>query len=392
MTDKARRRVLVVTGTRAEYGILYWVLRELGARPGLDLGVAVTGAHLSPDFGLTYREIEADGFRIDARVEMLLSSDSAVGVGKSLGLGVIGFAEALDRLRPDLLLLVGDRYEMLAAAQAALFAKIPVAHLAGGDTTEGAYDEAMRHAITKMAHLHFVTNADAARRVRQLGEDPAFIHLVGSPGIDFIKRASLLDRPALEAALGFRLRARNLLVTFHPATLERERATDQFGELLRGLDLLGGEVGVLLTKPNADVDGRVLSPMIDQYVARRPNCKAFVSMGHLNYLSAMAQVDVVVGNSSSGLYEAPSFGRPTVNVGDRQRGRLRAASVVDCPVDAEAIAEAVAAAFVQDCRGVSNPYGDGDASRKIADLIVASFDAGPDGLSALLKKRFQDLP
>lgn len=394
-----RGRVLAVTGTRAEYGLLTWVLRELAARPEVDLGLAVTGAHLSPEFGLTYREIEADGFRVDARVEMLLSSDSAVGIGKSLGLAVMGFAEALGRLRPHLLLLVGDRYETLAAAQAALIARVPVAHIAGGDVSEGAYDEAMRHAITKMAHLHFVTSAEAARRVRQLGEDPARIHLVGSPGIDFIKRSPLLGRGALEEALGFKLRPRNLLVTFHPTTLEGGAAA-QLRELLTALDLLGPEVGVLLTKPNADVEGRALFPLIDAFVEGRPNCKAFVSMGHRNYLSAMAQVDVVVGNSSSGLYEAPSFGKPTVNLGDRQRGRLRATSVVDCVVEARAIAAAINAALVRDCQGVVNPYGEGDAAPKIARVVgeligtasaVPGGDDGPD-LTGLLKKRFKDLP
>lgn len=384
----ASRRVCVVTGTRAEYGLLYWVLKEIAKTPGLELGIIVTGAHLSPEFGLTYREIEADGFRIDAKVEMLLSSDSAIGISKSLALGVAGCAEVIDRLRPDLLVLCGDRYEILAAAQAALIAKVPVAHIAGGDTTEGAYDEAIRHAVTKMSHLHFVTNRQAAQRVRQLGENPAHIYEVGSPGVDYLKRMPLLDRGQLEAALGFRFRARNVLVTFHPSTLDRARVTDQFHALLSALDLLGDDLGILLTKPNADVDGRTLFPMIDQYVAQHSNARAFVSMGHVNYLSAMAQVDAVVGNSSSGLYEAPSFRKPTVNVGDRQKGRLRAESVIDCEVTAEAIVAAVRAAFVKDCSQVSNPYGDGDASGKIAKVLAGLTAAQ---LRDLIKKPFWDL-
>jgi UDP-hydrolysing UDP-N-acetyl-D-glucosamine 2-epimerase len=384
----AARRICVVTGTRAEYGLLYWVLEEIARAPALDLGILVTGAHLSPEFGLTYRDIEADGFRIDAKVEMLLSSDSAVGIAKSLALGVAGCAEAFDRMRPDLLLMCGDRYEVLAAAQAALIAKIPVAHIAGGDTTEGAYDEAIRHAVTKMSHLHFVTNAEAARRVRQLGEDPAHIYQVGSPGVDYIKRKPLLDRKQLEAAIGFSFRPRNLLVTFHPSTLDHASVTDQFRELLDGLDRLGPDVGVLLTKPNADVAGRSLFPLIDQYQASHPNVRAFVSMGHLNYLSAMAQVDAVVGNSSSGLYEAPSFKKPTVNVGDRQKGRLRAVSVIDCEVNADAIAAAIRTAFGKDCSEVRNPYGEGDASGKIVKVLSELSDGA---LRGLIKKPFWDL-
>jgi UDP-hydrolysing UDP-N-acetyl-D-glucosamine 2-epimerase len=380
------RKICVVTGSRAEYGLLYWPMKEIQADPELQLQVVATGMHLSPEFGLTYRTIEADGFPIDAKVEMLLSSDTPVGVAKSMGLGVMGFADALDRLRPDMLLLLGDRYEIFAAAQAALVARVPVAHIAGGDVTEGAFDEAIRHSISKMAHLHFVTNEAAARRVRQLGENPGHIFNVGSPGIDAIKRLTLLDRGGLEQALDFRFRERNLLVTFHPVTLDAQSAETQFRALLAALDGLGPEIGILFTKPNADTDGRAIAQLMEEYVAARPNARAYTSLGQLRYLSAMSQVDAVVGNSSSGLYEAPSFKKPTVNIGDRQKGRLQAASVINCEPEAEAIGKAILDALVLDCSGAVNPYGDGESSRRIREHLKQVAEPG-----GLLKKHFFDL-
>jgi len=380
------RKICVVTGSRADYGLLYWVMREIAATPGLQLQIVATGMHLSAQFGSTYRAIEADGFRIDAKVDMLLASDTAIGVGKSLGLGVIGFADALDRLQPDMLLVLGDRYEILAAAQAALIARIPIAHIAGGDVTEGAFDEAIRHSITKMAHVHFVTNADAARRVRQLGENPAHIHNVGSPGLDYIKRVSLLERTALEVALDFRLQKQNLLVTFHPATLEKQSAAAQFEELLTALDALGHEVGILMTKPNADTDGQIIIDLMDRYVKDRPFARAYTSLGQVRYLSAMALVDGVVGNSSSGLYEAPSFRKPTVNIGDRQKGRLQASSVVNCEPVAAEIEAAIRRALTMDCAQTVNPYGDGESAARIAKAISAVREP-----AALLKKHFFEL-
>lgn len=381
----AERVICVVTGSRADYGLLQWVMREIKDDADLRLQVVVTGMHLAPEFGLTFRAIEADGFAIDARVEALLSSDTPVGVAKSMGLGVIGFADALDRLRPDILLVLGDRFEILAAVQAALVARIPVAHIAGGDTTEGAFDEAIRHAITKMAHLHFVTNEVAARRVRQLGENPECVHNVGSPGIDTIKRLRLLDRDGIEAALGMRLRKTNLLVTFHPATLDEQAADAQFGELLLALGGLGDEVGIVFTLPNADTGGRAIIRQIEGFVATRPAARAFASLGQERYLSLMAQVDAVVGNSSSGLYEAPSLGKPAVNIGDRQKGRLQAASVVNCDPEAGAIARAIAQALSMDASGVASPYGDGNSASRIRDILKRVVDP-----RALLKKRFHD--
>lgn len=377
------RKICVVTGTRAEYGLLYWLMKEIQADCDLELQIIVTGMHLSPEFGLTYKVIEQDGFTIDEKVEMLLSSDTSVGIAKSIGLGVIGFADALDRLKPDILVVLGDRYEILAAAQAAMVAKIPIAHIAGGDTTEGAYDEAIRHSITKMSHLHFVTNEQAVKRVRQLGENPQHIHNVGSPGIEQIKRIVLLNRNTLEKELDFKFREKNILITFHPTTLDDELPGEQFQKLLDALDLLGNEVGLIFTKPNSDTDGRGLIEMIDKYIAVRSNAKAYISLGQLRYLSTIACVDVVVGNSSSGLYEVPSFKKPTVNIGDRQKGRLKAASVIDCQPEAADIYEAIQQALTMDCVNTLNPYGDGNASAAILRVIKETAD-----LRKMLKKSF----
>lgn len=380
------RQICIVTGSRAEYGLLYWLMKEIQADPALQLQVIATGMHLSPEFGLTYKVIEEDGFAIDAKVEMLLSSDTPAGIAKSIGLGTIGFADALERIRPDILVVLGDRYEILAAVQAALVARIPVAHIAGGDTTEGAFDEAIRHSITKMSHLHFVTNKDAARRVRQLGENPEYIFNVGSPGLDNIARLKLLDRQELERSLDFSFKEKNLLVTFHPATLETQSAEMQFKELLAALDGLGPDTGIIFTKPNADTDGRAIIRLMDSYVAAHSNARAYVSLGQVRYLSAMSQADAVVGNSSSGLYEAPSFGKPTVNIGDRQKGRLQAASVINCAPLSGEIGKAIVRALATDCSGTVNPYGDGNSSVRIKDCLKKI--AHPSGL---LKKQFFDL-
>lgn len=382
----AKRRICVVTGSRAEYGLLSGVMRGLQQEKDLELQVLVTGMHLSPEFGMTWQIIEKDGFFIDAKVEMLLSSDSPVGIAKSVGLGTMGCAEAFERLRPDLLVVLGDRFEILAAAQAALVARIPIAHIAGGDTTEGAFDEAIRHSVTKMSHLHLVTNEDAARRVRQLGEDPAHVHVVGSPGIDNIRSMERLSRSELASDLDFTFREKNLLVTFHPVTLESFSAMHQFQELLDALESMGEDVGVIFTKPNADTDGRVIIRMTDDYVASHSNARAYTSLGQLRYLSLMAQVDVVVGNSSSGLYEAPSLGKPTVNIGDRQKGRLQATSVLNCRASADEIVAAIREAFTRDCSGTVNPYGDGYSSERIVRLIKEMNDP-----QVLLKKHFHEV-
>lgn len=377
------RKICVVTGSRAEYGLLAPVMRAVADAPDFELAVVVAAMHLSPEFGLTYRAVEDDGFPIDARVEMLLSSDTAVGAAKSLGLGVMGFAEAFERLAPDLVLVLGDRFEILAAAQAALLARIPLGHLAGGDVTEGAVDESIRHAVTKMAHLHFATNEAAARRIRQLGEDPARVFVTGSPGIDALLALTPFSREELAARFDLTFYPRNLLITFHPETLAERPATDQLAELFAALDALGPATGLFFTLPCADVEGRALAAMVETFCRERARAKAFVSLGQPNYLSLMRQVDAVVGNSSSGLYEAPSLKVPTVNIGDRQKGRLAAASVIHCPAERTAVGQAIARALALDCSDVVNPYGDGCAAGKIMTAL-----RGIDDFRRLSRKPF----
>lgn len=380
------RRICVVTGSRAEYGLLRWVLQALVESPGIELQLAVTGMHLAPEFGLTVREIEADGLDISARIEMLVSSDTPVGIAKSVSLGVAGFADAFDRLRPDVLVVLGDRFEILAAAQAALFSNIPIAHIAGGDITEGAFDDAVRHCLTKMSHIHFVTNEHSARRVRQMGENPSNVHVVGSTGIDSIRRLPLLDRASLECDIGVRFRQRNLLITFHPETIGDGRSHAQLAELLAAVSTLNDEHGLFFTMPNADTGGRELRRNIEEFVAERTNAAAFVSLGQLRYLSLMRVADVVVGNSSSALYEAPALFKPAVNIGNRQKGRLRAASVIDVVAERGAIRAAVVAAMALDCSKVTNPFGDGRASERIVTILRSL-----ENPRALLVKRFMEL-
>jgi len=375
----------VVTGSRADYGLLYWVLKEIQADRDLELVTYVTGMHLASESGSTWQQIEKDGFPITARVEMLEHGDDAVAVTKSVGRGVIGFAEAFQQHRPDILVVLGDRFEILAAVQAALLARIPLAHIAGGDTTEGAFDEGIRHAITKMAHLHFPTNETARERILQMGEDPHRVFNFGSPGIDFIRRMQFLDRNHLARDLNLQFKARNLLITFHPATLDPRSQAEQVEGLLTVLETWGEGVGLFFTSPNADVEGRAIGRAVAAFVQAHSNARLFISLGQVHYLSLMNQVDVVVGNSSSGLYEAPSLHKPTVNIGDRQRGRLRATSVIDCPVDAAAIRQAIQRAFNLDCSRVRNPYGEGNAAQQIVRELKAVVDP-----AALLIKHFHE--
>ena len=382
------RRVCIVTGTRAEYGLLRWVIHGVQKAPGLQLQLLATGMHLSPEFGLTYREIEADSFQIDAKVEMLVSADTATGTAKSMGLGLIGFGDAFARLQPDLIVLLGDRFEVFAAAAAALVAGIPVAHLHGGETTEGAFDEAIRHAVTKMSHLHFVA-ADAYRqRVIQLGEQPERVFMVGGLGIDAIQHTVLLNRAALEASMGVVLGAKNLLITFHPVTLEQQSSAHQMAELLAALGTLQ-DTRLIFTMPNADNGSRALGQMVADFVAGHPQACAFASLGQLRYLSCLKLVDGVVGNSSSGLAEAPSLGVGTINIGDRQLGRLKASSVIDCLPQRQAITEAVrtlySPAFRQTMQHTVNPYGQGGASEKIVRVLQ---DHPLDGI---VKKSFYNI-
>lgn len=385
----SKRKICVVTGTRAEYGLLYWSIKSLAEDPAFTLQLMVTGMHLSPEFGLTYKQIEADGFPIDKKVEMLLSSDTPTGIGKSMGLGMIGFVEAFAELKPDLVLLLGDRFEIFSAAAAAMVSRIPIAHCHGGEATEGAFDESIRHSVTKMSHLHFTATEAFRQRVIQLGEHPDTVFNVGALGIESINKLQLLDRAAFEESINFKLGKRNMLVTFHPVTLENSSAGTQFGALLKVLEGLD-DTHVIFTKANADTDGRIINQMIDSFAAANPQkVAAFTSLGQLRYLSALQHIDVVVGNSSSGLIEVPSFRKPTVNIGDRQRGRIRAESVIDCQPDIESIQQAIGLAMSQAFRdklkSVKNPYGTGNASEKIITVLRKV------ELGGLLKKQFYDL-
>ena len=383
------RKICIITGTRAEYGLLRWVMQGIKNDNELTLQIIATGMHLSPEFGLTYKAIEQDGFEIDRKVEMLTSSDTPVGIAKSMGLGLIGFADALHDLQPDLIVVLGDRFEIFSAVSAALVVRIPVAHLHGGETTEGAFDEALRHSITKMSHLHFVAAESYRQRVIQLGEQPDHVFLVGGLGIDNIKRLQLLDRRALEASLDFKLGYKNLLITFHPVTLEKSTAEKQMEELLASLAELK-DTQLIFTLPNADTDGRALIKMVQNFVAEHRNARAYTSLGQLRYLSCIEQVDGVVGNSSSGLAEVPSFKKGTINIGDRQRGRLQADSVINCEPSQGSIASALtqlySADFQMSLTKVTNPYGEGGASAKVVNTLKHY------PLEGIIKKTFYDLP
>lgn len=383
------RKVCVITGTRAEYGLLRRVIKGVKDAADLQLQLVVTGMHLSPEFGSTWHEVEADGFTIDRKVEMLLSSDTPSGIAKSMGLAMIGFASAFSELKPDVLVVLGDRFEIFAAVSAALVARIPVAHLHGGETSEGAIDEALRHAITKMSHLHFVAAEPYRRRVLQLGEQPDRVFLVGGLGVDSIKHLALFDRHALEGSLGITFGERNLLVTFHPATLERDSAAQQMASLLDALSERG-DTELIFTLPNADTESRGLIAMIEDYARAHSNAHVFKSLGQLRYLSCVAQVDGVVGNSSSGLTEVPTFKKGTINIGDRQRGRLMAESVINCRPTHGDIAAALATLYSSEfqlrLRTVRNPYGEGGASESIVE-VLRQVDLGD-----LVKKVFRDSP
>jgi GDP/UDP-N,N'-diacetylbacillosamine 2-epimerase (hydrolysing) len=384
-----KRKVCIITGTRAEYGLLYWLMKEIQADSDFELQIIATGMHLSPEFGMTYRQIEKDCFKIDKKIEMLLSSDTPVGISKSMGLGMIGFVEAYVDLKPDIIILLGDRFEIFSAASAAMIARIPIAHLHGGETTEGSIDEAIRHSITKMSHLHFTAAKEYSRRVAQLGESPDRIFNVGGMGIDNIRKLKLLDRAEFEDSINFKLGKKNFLITFHPVTLERATAGDQFQNLLNALDELQ-DTKFIFTKPNADTESRLIIKMIDDYVSINSNkAIAFVSLGQLRYLSALRFVDVCIGNSSSGITEAPTFKIGTINIGDRQRGRLKAGSVIDCESNKKLILYAIkklySKEFQEKLKDVKNPYGEGSAAEKIKKILK-----GVD-LTDILKKEFYNV-
>lgn len=384
------RTICVVTGSRAEYGHLFWLLREIEDDPDLQLRLVVTGAHLAPRFGLTHRAIEEDGFTIDATVDMHLAGDTPTAVATSMGRGTIGLAEALARIKPHIVVLLGDRYETLSAAQAAMVLRIPIAHIHGGERTEGAMDEAIRHAVTKMAHLHFVSAEPYRRRVIQLGEAPERVFTVGAPGLDHIDRLELLDLEALEKFLGFDLGERYFVVTYHPATLSDADPGVGVGELLAAVDDFADH-RIVITGVNADPGHeRVRKPMAD-FADRQPDRVALrTSLGHVGYLSAVKHCRAVIGNSSSGLIEAPALKVPTVNIGDRQRGRLRGPSVVDCAEMRDAITTAIRTvlhpSFADTAWAAPGPYAAGGASRRIK-TVLKDFP-----LAGIQVKRFHDLP
>ena len=384
-----KRKICVVTGTRAEYGLLCRLMQEIQSDGRMELQIIATGAHLSPEFGMTYREIEKAGFVINEKVEMLLSSDTPVGVTKSMGLALVGFADAFARLMPDIVVVLGDRYEILAAAEAAMVANIPIAHIHGGEITAGAIDDSMRHAITKMAQLHFVAAPEYRKRVLQLGENPAHVYAVGAVGIDNIVGMALMPLRELEESLQFPLGDKFFLVTYHPVTIEAARQTDALQNLFDALDLFP-DYRILITKSNSDAGGREINRRLDEYTAaRKERVACYASLGHLRYLSAMKYASAVVGNSSSGLLEAPVLKKPTVNIGSRQQGRLRYPSVIDCAEGKDAIAEALGKAVSAEFRrGLDNmaiPYADGKIARRIKDVLR---DVELEGL---FQKRFFDL-
>ncbi|QQE78263.1 UDP-N-acetylglucosamine 2-epimerase [Alicyclobacillus sp. SO9] len=370
--------VCVVTGSRSEYGLLQQVMSFIAADSSLRLQVVVTGMHLSPEFGSTYRDIEADGFVIDEKVETLLSSDTHAGTAKSVGLGCIGFADVYQRLQPDAVVVLGDRYEIFAAVQTAFIMRVPVVHIAGGDVTVGAFDEGLRHSMTKMSALHFVTNEPSRKRVVHLGEDPNTVYNAGHPGIDRILGLPRLSQSAVEERLQFTLRSRNLLVTYHPVTLGNRSSKEELEEVLHALEQLEKDTGIIFTKPNADPNGRVLMQLMDKFTAAHDNAVAVTSLGQLYYFNLVRFVDAVVGNSSSGLTEVPSLHKPTVDIGDRQKGRLRGESVIHCEPYAKEIFLAIQKAWKLDCSGVSNPYGNGGSSVQIVRILKERLAEGID--------------
>ena len=379
----SRARVCAVTSTRADYGLLYPVLRELERHERYELRLV---AHLSEQYGRTVDEIVADGFKVAEKVEILGLADTPAAISAAIGRAADGFGRVLERMAPDLVLVLGDRYEILPVVLAAHVARIPVAHLCGGDVTEGALDDAIRHSISKLSHLHFVTNEWSGRRVRQLGEDANHVHVVGETGIDNIRTMKLLSRVELSEALGYEWQEHNLLVTFHPVTLGNEPSLEQLECLLLALSELGADYGVILTSPNADEGGRAMWRRLQSFAQTNSHVRLYASLGRHRYLSAMHHVDAVVGNSSSGLIEAPAMRTASVNIGNRQQGRPLARSVVQCEVDRAAIVEAVKRAVVLDRSTTESPYGDGHATERILSVLDEV-----DDFSRLIQKRFVDL-
>lgn len=381
------KKVAVFTGTRAEYGLLYWLIKDIQHDPELTLQLLVSGMHLSSEFGETYKQIEQDGFTIDEKIEILLSSDTAVGTAKSMGLGVLGFTDALSRLKPDALVILGDRFEALAAAQTAMILRVPILHLHGGEITEGAYDDAIRHSITKLSYLHGTSTEEYRKRVIQLGESPDRVRNIGAIGLDHLVRSELMTKHELSSSLDFNLTQPYFLVTYHPVTLGKESPERSFLDLLYALEEFQDHQ-VILTYPNADDGGRRIIPILENYARQNPSrvC-AIPSLGQQRYLSAVKHAEVVIGNSSSGIIEVPAFNVPTVNIGVRQKGRLAAKSVINCEADKVAIADAIKIAIMGTYKApgekIINPYGAGNASAQAIEMLK-SFNFEPS-------KTFYDL-
>ena len=384
------KKIAVFTGTRAEYGLLYWIIKGIAEADQAELLLYVGGMHLSPEFGKTIKQIEADNFTITDKLEFLLSSDTPVGIAKSMGLALIGAADILDRTKPDLLIVLGDRFESMAICQAAMVAQIPIAHIHGGETTEGLIDEAVRHSITKMSHLHFTATEEYRQRVIQLGEKPSNVFNVGAPGIDSIKALNLLSREELSTSIDFDVtKTPYMVVTYHPVTLSCDGAVEDLKQLLIALREYPDHK-FLVTYPNADTHGRALIPFLESFKDELQGRVLLIqSLGQLRYLSALKHCDLVIGNSSSGLIEAPTFKIPTINIGNRQKGRLAGDTVINCDGDKNsilrAITESLSKSFKEKCSYSSNPYGEGDSSKNILSTIFTT------DLDGLVFKSFFDI-
>ncbi len=385
-----KKTICVFTATRAEYGLLKTIIKTMIADGTFNIKVVATAAHLSPEFGMTYQEIEDDGIKIDRKIETLLSSDTPSAISKSMGLTMIGFADYFAETKPDAFMVLGDRYETIAASCAAFNARIPIIHLYGGDTTEGAVDEAYRHSISKMAYLHLVSTEEYRKRVIQLGETPDRVFEVGEIGIENALHTKLLSLKELSKSLGIELSSNYALGTFHPVTLENNSAEKQIKALLKALSK-HKDMQFVFTKANADVNGRIINKILEDYCEKQSNFHLFSSLGMLRYLSAIKHAKFVIGNSSSGLIEVPSFKIPTINIGDRQKGRLMASSVICCePTQSDiekAINKAISPEFRKIASKTANPYGDGNTSKKIVKIIKKVFSNPID-----LKKKFYDIP
>lgn len=366
-------KICAVTGTRAEYGIIKWILQYINEDPNLELQLIATGMHLSPEFGLTHELITQDGFNITKKIEILLSSDTPVGISKSMGLGMISYADSFSELKPNLLLIVGDRFEIFAAASAAMIARIPIAHIHGGESTEGLIDESIRHSITKMSHLHFTSTDYYKKRIIQLGEHPSRVFNFGAPGLDNIKKLQLKNKNEIFKILELEENDKFFLITFHPVTLENNKSKDFINILIKSL-IEFDQYKLIFTLPNADTEGRIIAKRIKEFITEFPSRgKYFKSLGQINYLSAMREASLIIGNSSSGIIEAPSFKIPTINIGIRQKGRIKSDSVIDCRTNKDeilkAIKQGISVEFRKKLISTDNPYGTGESSKKIVDKI-----------------------